>query len=49
MNIIRSRRKKRECRQHRETWYERSLDKLMNGTAKPGDVTYRWNKLKAVR
>ena len=37
------------CRQHRAAWYERALDKLISGQAKPGDVTLRWNKYKEVK
>ncbi len=33
-------------RNHRQTWYERSLDMLMNGQATPDDVEKRYNKLK---
>lgn len=36
------------CRKHRQEWYERSLDRLISGQAKPGDVTLRFKKLKEV-
>ena len=36
-------------RQHRETQYLYTLEKLINGQAKPADVTLRFKKLKAVK
>lgn len=49
MNIGRKRAKHILIRQHRKVYYERALDRLINGQARPGDVTYRWLKLKQVR
>lgn len=49
MNEIKSRLKKQRCIHHREVWYERALDRLINGQAKPGDVTLRYKKLKEIR
>ena len=49
MNKGRQINKQKLCKQHRQIWYERSLDRLMTGKAKPGDVTLRYNKLKEVK
>lgn len=35
--------------EHRQTYYEQALDRLISGKGKPGDVTLRYNKLKAVK
>ena len=48
MNKGRKTNKLNLVRQHRQTWYERELDKLINGQAKPEDVSSRFNKLKQV-
>jgi len=49
MNIGRKVNKKVLCRRHRQLWYERSLDRLLNGQAKPADVTLRYHKLREVK
>lgn len=36
------------CRKHRQVWYERELDKLINGQSSADDVSLRFKKLKAV-
>ena len=36
------------CRKHRQVWYERSLDKLINGEVNPEYVSLRSKKLKDV-
>lgn len=41
--------KHKMMKQHRKVWYERYLDKLINGNCKPVDVTLRWKKLKQVK
>ena len=46
MNIFKSKGKKVACINHREERYGHYLDALINGNAKPGDVTLRWNKIK---
>lgn len=49
VNTVRHIIKHQMVRRHREERYGHWLDRLINGTARPGDVTLRWNKLKAVR
>lgn len=49
MNNSRRKRKKRECKQHREMVYEHALDKLVNGKCPPEYVHFRYQKLKEVR
>jgi len=46
---LKANQKRQRCLHHREVWYERTLDRLINGQAKPGDVTLRYQKLKEIR
>jgi len=49
VNRLKADQKRQRCLHHREVFYEKYLDKLINGQAKPGDVTLRFNKLKEIR
>lgn len=45
----RARQKKKECLKHRQTYYEKALDRLIEGEADPEYVNMRFNKLKQIR
>lgn len=49
MNTGRKKNKHNLVRQHRKTWYERELDRLIEGKSKPEIVNYRFRKLKDVK
>ena len=49
MSNQKSRQKRQRCLEHRKERYEHYLDNLMNGQAKPEDVTLRFKKLKEVK
>jgi hypothetical protein len=49
MNTKKQKLKLKLVQQHRQVWYERTLDRLISGTAHPAGVTYRYNKLKEVK
>jgi len=49
MGTPKSNRKRHDCMAHRDERYGHWLDKLIEGTARPLDVTRRWKKVKQVR
>ncbi len=48
MNIIRSKHKKKLCREHREERYLHAIGQVIDRKAHPGYATYRWEKLKDI-
>lgn len=49
MGKERRRRKRRECLHHRQDWYLRALDMVIDGKVEPDYATKRFQKLKEVR
>ncbi len=47
--VAKHRRKKRLCIQHRQLWYDRAIQKVIDGKAEPEYATKRWKKYKQAK
>lgn len=48
-NLAKLRLKKQLCKKHREERYLHAINKVIDGRAKPGYATKRWQKLQEVK